>query len=147
MNRIVYRYLKWGFRLAILSVLLFPALYWGAWRSGIIKYACMQPESQTMRDTWAFMANPLLGPAIDLSLMLWCFGLVYCVAELKYRSRLGVKFREALTEIRTKWYLWIPVISLYCWVFFYENRFTHVSGVSWIVTAYGLVFLVLTSKR
>ena len=147
MNRIAYRYLKWGFRLAILSVLLFPALYWGAWRSGLIKYACMQPESQTMRDTWAFMANPLLGPAIDLSLMLWCFGLVYCVAELKYRSRLGVKFREALTEIRTKWYLWIPLIFLYWWSIFHENWLMRVSGVSWIATALYLIVLVLTSKR
>ena len=147
MKHAIYPAIKWCARLSLLAALMLPALYCGAWRGGLIKFACMQEVTPSMQPHWAFMANPLLGPAIDTALGISCLAVVLMVTELKYGPRASAKIREALQEVVTRPYFWIPVIAFSFWGFFVNNPFMHACGFSWVIVGSLLIVIVLTSKQ
>jgi hypothetical protein len=82
MKRLLFPVIKWVARLSLTALLLLPALYYGSFRCGSLKFACMQAETQSMRDTWAIAFHPLTGIAINVDLALVTLFLAFMLADL-----------------------------------------------------------------
>jgi hypothetical protein len=86
MKRQLFPFIKWAARLSLTGALILPAIYYGAFRCCIIKFACMQKESQNMRDTLAIAFHPLTGIAINIALLLGALLVFFMLADLCQRQ-------------------------------------------------------------
>ena len=147
MKHAIYPVAKWCTRLSLLAALILPALYWSAWRCGIVKFACMQKVTPSMEAHWAFIASPLFGPAIDTAFGLSCLAIAFMVAELKYGPRTSAKIREAYQDVVARPYIWISLMGFIYLALFVSNPFLHRSGGSWLIVGVILILFVIFSKK
>lgn len=130
-----------------LSVSLF---LWGSyillWRSGCIKYACMQEFTPAMNEHLYFVYHPLVGIESEIAIMLSGIIIAYMILELRFGSK---AMSQGLAILR--WFARNPVAAvpfLAASIFLYSGPciFSAHPGL-WIITFFAPVITLFAPNR
>lgn len=109
-------FVKWIAWFALTGYLLCSTVYYGAWRLGIIKYACMQPETASMSAHLNVVYHPMTGLAVEVAAVLVTLNLVLMLCNLRYGPRIGTKMRGWFALLVANPYMSLAVIACLVWV-------------------------------
>jgi hypothetical protein len=105
----------------MIGAMFSTALYYGAWRSGILKYLCMQRRTPLIQLHEAVVYHPLTGLAINIGVTLACFGLVCALRELTGGPHAAARIQELFRTLAARPYLCFPLLAYFAWSFFWTN--------------------------
>ena|GEM_PF-1155417 len=124
---LVRKYSVW---LSLNLYLLLTATWISAMRSGIIKYACMQPETHSMHITRRLVSSTWTPTCIAILIIIMWLSSMAMNLDMKYGSRFWSNLRERVYS--TKSYIWLPLAALAVWFAFKEDLLTLLSILTWI---------------
>jgi len=133
--RYLYQFRKWAVWLSITGYLLCNAIYFHAWRIGLIKFACMQKTTDSMLAHMALISHPSLRLILDATFLIVGISLLAMIVDLRHGSLAWSKIRRffALLSKKPDSILFTLVLLVGSW--FYDRTTS--------CSFFGLFFFVL----
>ena len=124
---ILRKYAVW---LSINVYALLLALWLAGWRSGLIKYPCMQPVSETMERNNLFISNSWIPTAILIILAALWLSATALLLDIRFGKQGWNKLQEKL--IRCKAHIWLPIAFIACGFAAKDNINLALTILTWI---------------
>jgi len=118
----MYTFRKWVVWLSVTGYLLFTVLGIYAWRSGILKYACMQQTTPSMTAHLNFLFHPLTGTFVEIVSLILGLNFVAMIADLIFGPTFWNTIYGHLQTARP--HLWAPLFAVALWLTIQIHQFS-----------------------
>ena len=126
----IYLFRKYAVWLSINIYVLGITTWLSGMRLGVLKYACMQPESHSMFINLKLIFSPWSPTLTATATVLVWLSFSAMNLDIKYGARFWSTLQAKL--IQTKGCIWLPLLAAACWFLFREELLTLLSLLSWL---------------